>query len=111
MQDAFHVALAEINKDIAETIAQINSLMAALAALGAMTGLGGGGGGGGRTDSATSNNFMDDYARFKAKERADEAAAKYIITNNVTSNVSAQEIADATQRAIKFGQTVTVGNR
>ena len=109
MQDAFHVALAEINKDIAETIAQINSLMAALAALGAMTGLGGGGGGGGSNDSAASRNLGADYARFKAKEAADEAAAKFIITNNVTSNVSAQEIADATQRAIKFGQTVTVG--
>ena len=112
MQDAFHVALAEINKDIAATIAQINSLMAALAALGAMTGLGGGGG----SSSTYSDNSLfnsgsqgSDYARFKAKERADEAAAKYIITNNVTSNVSAQEIADATQRAIKFGQTVTVG--
>jgi hypothetical protein len=99
---------SEINKDIAETIAQINSLMAALAALGAMTGLGGGGGGGGG-GSSTTRDLSSDYARFKAKERADEAAAKYIITNNVTSNVSAQEIADATQRAIKFGQTVTVG--
>jgi phage-related protein len=107
MQDAFHVALAEINKDIAETIAQINSLMAALAALGAMTGLGGGGGGGGRTDSAATRDLGSDYARFKAKERADEL--QFNITNNVTSNVSAQEIADATQRAIKFGQTVTVG--
>jgi len=107
MQDAFHVALAEINKDIAETIAQINSLMAALAALGAMTGLGGGGGGGGRTDSAATRDLSSDYARFKAKERADEL--QFNITNNVTSNVSAQEIANATQLAIKFGQTVTVG--
>jgi len=107
MQDAFHVALAEINKDIAETIAQINSLMAALAALGAMTGLGGGGGGGGRTDSAATRDLSSDYARFKAKERADEL--QFNIKKNVTSNVSAQEIANATQLAIKFGQTVTVG--
>jgi hypothetical protein len=93
------------------SIAQINALMAALAALGAMAGLGGSGGSSTYSDNSLFNSGSqgDTLARFKAKERADEAAAKFIITNNVTSNVSAQQIADATQRAIKFGQTVTVG--
>jgi hypothetical protein len=111
MQDAFHVALAEINKDIAETIAQINSLITAMAALGAMAGLGGsgGGGGGGRTDSAATRNLGTDYARFKAKERADELAARINITNNVTSNVSPAEIDRMTTNSIKYGSTVIVG--
>jgi hypothetical protein len=111
MQDAFHVALAEINKDIAETIAQINSLIAAMAALGAMAGLGGsgGGGGGGRTDSAATRDLGADYARFKAKERADELAAGISIVNNVTSNVSPAEIDRMTTNSIKYGSTVIVG--
>jgi uncharacterized phage infection (PIP) family protein YhgE len=111
MQDAFHVALAEINKDIAETIAQINSLITAMAALGAMAGLGGsgGGGGGGRTDSAATRDLGADYARFKAKERADELAAGISIVNNVTSNVSPAEIDRMTTNSIKYGSTVIVG--
>ncbi len=104
MQDAFHVALAEINKDIAETISQINALIAAMAALGAMAGLGGGGGGGGMSDSAA-----DAYRRFKDKERADELAAGINITNNVTSNVTPDEIDRMTVNSIKYGSTVIVG--
>jgi hypothetical protein len=113
MQDAFHVALAEINKDIAETIAQINALIAALAALGAMTGLGGGGatasgtpfGQAGGSNSNMGGSF--DAGRFRMGE--EKSMAGINITNNVTSNVSPDEIDRMTTNSIKYGSTVIVG--
>ena len=109
MQDSFTQALSAINSEIQETITAITTLMTLMASLGGSAGYGKLGGGGGRTDSATSRDLGADYERFKAKEAADEKAANINITNNLSSNLSAGEITQATLNAIRFGQTVTTG--
>jgi hypothetical protein len=109
MQDSFTQALSAINSEIQETITAITTLMTLMASLGGSATYGKLGAGGGRTDSATSRDLTADYARFKAKEAADEKAANINITNNLSSNLSASEITQATLNAIRFGQTVTTG--
>lgn len=105
----FNKTMAGINADIDKTISKILELMALI---GSASAFGGGASSGsgitgttGGSDNAISAS--EAYQRFRAKERADEAT--YNITNNINTSVSATEIADATVRAIKFGQTVTVG--
>jgi hypothetical protein len=107
MQYDFNKTMTSIQSDIDKTIVKIMELMALMGSTGKITG--GSNITGTTGGSTSSNSAADAYRRFRDKEKADELAYQFNITNNVSSNMSAGEIADATQRAIKYGQTITVG--
>jgi hypothetical protein len=106
MQYDFNKSMTAIRSDIDKTISKIMELMALIGSAGTVTS-GGGSGSSNIIKSGITDSTTNAYQRFRDKERADEAT--YNITNNISTNVSASEIADMTIRAIKYGQTISVG--
>lgn len=104
----FNKTMAGINADIDKTIAKITELMLLIGSSGKISS-----GGGGNSTPYSDNSLFNsgsqggDLARFKAKEASD--LATYNITNNINNTLNAQEVADMTIRAIKYGQIVTAG--
>ena len=111
MQDSFHVAMAEINKDIQSVISSINQLLALMAALGTVggaAGAGGGGGGGGgsiKASNVVSSNFNPGSFRL--------GEAKSMINVNIsnTNTQSDAQTAASVLTAIKYGQVIELTGR
>jgi len=102
----FNKTMAGINADIDSTISKITELMALMAGFGFTSG-GVSGGGAYSDNSLYGKTTTSDLQRFRESERNN--GSTFNITNNVSSNVDADEITHMTVRAIKYGQTVTVG--
>jgi hypothetical protein len=107
MQDAFHIAMAEINKDIAAVIAQINTLLVLMATLG---GLGSTKSGGGSTKTSTKYDPLSSFnvGSFRLAEAKSNSLTLNLTTN---TNASAQDIQNTVVNGYKYGSTVIVGQR
>jgi hypothetical protein len=100
MQDAFHVAMAEINKDILTTISTINQLLVLMSSLGGV-GKTSGGGISGTNDSSAYKKGSESF------QLGGSSMIKIDIKNNNTQ--SDAQTAASILAALKFGQLVEIG--
>jgi hypothetical protein len=103
MQDAFHIAMAEINKDIAATIAQITTLISLMATLGGLVST--------KSSGGTFTSAPLKYTTPDGFKVPNPSPIGPGLTLNLTTNTnaSAQDITSTVVGGMKYGNTVIVG--